>query len=155
MQLLLICITLHAHLCIIDISSKFVSLSIFFYFSLLNFSDSIDTLRVCIDVGVQCGKQHRTKDIIAWAKKKRRHIRREELLAFLCGKNPPLRNRSTSTGKTGAWMTKDWPSQRLAHCGGRDLEEDNDTELQAFSDALALQGQYFWKITSSIVGDNY
>lgn len=104
------------------------------------YKDSIDTLRVCIDVGVQCGKQHRTKDIIAWAKKKRRHIRREELLAFLCGKNPPLRNRSTSTGKTGAWMTKDWPSQRLAHRGGRDLEEDNDTELQAFSDALALQG---------------
>ncbi|GAB1602405.1 UPF0472 protein C16orf72 homolog [Argonauta hians] len=104
------------------------------------YKDSIDTLRGCIDVGVQCGKQHRTKDIIAWAKKKRRHIRREELLAFLCGKNPPLRNRGTSTGKSGTWMTKDRPSQRLSHCGGRDLETDTDSELQAFSDALALQG---------------
>ena len=39
-----------------------------------------------MDSGTKYGQRKRTKEIIAWAKKKRKHIRREELLAFLLDK---------------------------------------------------------------------
>ncbi|CAN8002796.1 unnamed protein product [Ixodes hexagonus] len=38
------------------------------------------------ELGFQCGYQRRTRDLLAWAKKRKRHIRREDLVAFLCGK---------------------------------------------------------------------
>lgn len=39
-----------------------------------------------MDSGAKFGQRKRTKDVIAWAKKKRKHIRRDELLAFLLDK---------------------------------------------------------------------
>lgn len=41
------------------------------------------------DLGVQCGYQRRTKELLSWARKKRRHIRREELLSYLAGRSRP------------------------------------------------------------------
>lgn len=39
---------------------------------------------------MQCGYQKRTREIVDWARsKRRRYIRREELLAYLAGKPPP------------------------------------------------------------------
>lgn len=38
------------------------------------------------------GKQKRCKEIMNWARKKRRMIRREDLLAYLAGKPPPPRS---------------------------------------------------------------
>ncbi|XP_067673318.1 HUWE1-associated protein modifying stress responses-like [Haliotis asinina] len=100
------------------------------------YKDSVDTVRNCIDMGVQCGRQHKTRDIIAWAKKKRRHIRREELLAFLCGKNPPPRNR--------LGVPQSRPPSRVgldlaAPCLPAD-EKAIDNDLEAFREAIALQG---------------
>ena len=46
-------------------------------------------MRRSSDLGVQAGYQRRTRDVLAWAKKRRRHIRREELIAFLTGKSLP------------------------------------------------------------------
>jgi len=40
-------------------------------------------------MGSQAGYQRRTREILAWAKKRRRHIRREELISFLTGKTLP------------------------------------------------------------------
>lgn len=42
--------------------------------------------RQSMDSGTKYGQRKKTKEIIAWAKKKRKHIRREELLAFLLDK---------------------------------------------------------------------
>lgn len=45
--------------------------------------------RQCMDSGTRYGQRKKTKEVIAWAKKKRKHIRREELLAFLLDKPCP------------------------------------------------------------------
>lgn len=54
-------------------------------------SDSSDAIRRISELGIQCGYQRRNKEILSWARKKRRHIRREDLLAYLAGKSPPPR----------------------------------------------------------------
>ncbi len=40
----------------------------------------------CMDSGARYGHRKRTKELVAWAKKKKKHIRRDELLAFLMDK---------------------------------------------------------------------
>lgn len=45
--------------------------------------------RQCIDSGSRYGQRKKTRELIAWAKKKRRHIKREELIAFLMDKPDP------------------------------------------------------------------
>ena len=57
----------------------------FFFIS----TDSLINARECLRLGVQSGRNSRARDIAAWARKKRKSIRREELLAYLCGKNMP------------------------------------------------------------------
>ncbi|XP_069124781.1 HUWE1-associated protein modifying stress responses-like [Argopecten irradians] len=107
------------------------------------YKDSVDSLRRCVDVGVQRGRQHRTKDIVAWAKKRRRHIRREDLLAFLCGKSPPSRNRlsgpivrhTSASRLTGLERSH---SPRVS--GAEACEPAPEPDLQAFREAIALQG---------------
>ena len=39
-----------------------------------------------MDSGARYGHRKRTKELVSWAKKKRKHIRRDELLAFLMDK---------------------------------------------------------------------
>lgn len=51
-------------------------------------------MRRCSDLGIEVGKQKRSKEIMNWARKKRRMIRREDLLAYLSGKPPPPRPHS-------------------------------------------------------------
>jgi len=93
-----------------------------------------------MELGVQRGKQRHVKDIISWVKKRRRHIRREDLLAFLCGKNPPQRtkvggsNRHSSAGR----MERSFPRFPSADNIPRNAEAD----LQCFREAIALQGTY-------------
>jgi len=54
--------------------------------------DSVDCMRRCSDLGIEMGRQKRSKEIMNWARKKRRMIRREDLLAYLAGKpSPPPR----------------------------------------------------------------
>ena len=45
--------------------------------------------RQCMECGVKYGQRKRTRELVAWAKKKRKHIRRDELLAFLLDKPYP------------------------------------------------------------------
>ena len=57
------------------------------------YTESADAVRRVGDTGVQSGYQRRTKDILNWARKKRRNIRREDLIAYLAGKPlPPPRS---------------------------------------------------------------
>lgn len=64
------------------------------------------------ELGFQCGYQRRTKDLLAWAKKRKRHIRREDLVAFLCGKSGQPHHHHSSAHHWGS------PRQRLALDGG-------------------------------------
>ena len=50
---------------------------------------SLDVCRQCVECGVKHGQRKRTRDIVTWLKKKRKVIRREELLAFLLDKPYP------------------------------------------------------------------
>lgn len=59
-------------------------------FVFLPTSDAVECVRRGGEVGVQAGYQRRTREVLNWARR-RRHFRREELLAFLAGKTPPHR----------------------------------------------------------------
>ena len=47
---------------------------------------SLEVCRQCVECGVRHGQRKRTREIVTWLKKKRRVIRRDELLAFLLDK---------------------------------------------------------------------
>lgn len=94
-----------------------------------------------MELGVQKGRQRHLKDIISWVKKRRRHIRREDLLAFLCGKNPPQRTKvgSTLRHNPAARMERSFPRFPSADSLPRNAEAD----LQCFREAIALQGKNY------------
>lgn len=59
------------------------------------FTESTDALRRSGDIGIQCGYQRRNKELLSWARKKRRNIRREDLISYLAGKPLPPKPHST------------------------------------------------------------
>ena len=68
-------------------------------------SDGADAFKRGLDLGYQSGYQKRSKDVLSWAKKKKRIILREELLSYLAGRSPPRRThevRNTSTTTLGS-----------------------------------------------------
>ncbi|KAI0241179.1 hypothetical protein LSAT2_000099 [Lamellibrachia satsuma] len=106
----------------------------------LMYRDSLDTMRRSYDMGSQSGYLRRTRDILSWAKKRRHHIRREDLVAFLCGKAPPARHRGASSlGRSASRVSVDRSSPRLPPAT-EPMEDQAEPDLQPFRDALALQG---------------
>uniref|UniRef100_A0AAZ3R5A3 Uncharacterized protein n=1 Tax=Oncorhynchus tshawytscha TaxID=74940 RepID=A0AAZ3R5A3_ONCTS len=53
------------------------------------YKESLESHQRSYELGVQRAYQRRNKDMLAWVKKRRRNIRREDLISFLCGKAPP------------------------------------------------------------------
>lgn len=54
------------------------------------YKESCEGIKRTSEVAVQCGYQRRTREIADWARsKRRRYIRRDDLLAYLAGKPPP------------------------------------------------------------------
>jgi len=45
-----------------------------------------EVCRQCMDSGARYGHKKRTREVVAWARKKKKHISRDELLAFLLDK---------------------------------------------------------------------
>ncbi|XP_053708985.1 HUWE1-associated protein modifying stress responses [Synchiropus splendidus] len=86
------------------------------------YKESADAGQRSCDRGVQVGYQRRNKDVLAWAKKRRRSIRREDLISFLCGKAPPPRSART-------------PPRVMPEPAG-----SMEAELQPFREAVALCG---------------
>lgn len=73
------------------------------------------------------------QDMLAWVKKRRRTIRREDLISFLCGKAPPHRSsRSNSRLAMVAPSRANSPAET-----GSSVEAD----LQPFREAIALHGE--------------
>ena len=68
----------------------------FTYYTLLIviLTDSSEVCKQCTECGARYGHRKRTKEIVTWAKKKQRYIRREELIAFLLDK--PYMDNSSS-----------------------------------------------------------
>ena len=70
------------------------------------FPDALEVCRAGMEAGIQQGQKKRNREIMAWAKKKRKVIKREELLAFLSNRpyreTSPLYNSNTLPENTSA-----------------------------------------------------
>lgn len=111
------------------------------FFACVCLTDSVDTAKHCMESGVQRGRQRQLKDIVSWVKKRRRHIRREDLLAFLSGKNPPQRTKISGgvvRHNGSARMDRSFP--RLPSV--ENLPRNTEADLQCFREAIALQGLF-------------
>lgn len=85
------------------------------------FSDALKTTR---ELATQCGHQRRNKEFLAWTRKRKRNIRREDVLNFICGRSP---HRTTTLTRS---------SKQSPHPHHPPHEHD----LQQFHEAVSLQG---------------
>ncbi|XP_060028370.1 HUWE1-associated protein modifying stress responses 1 isoform X2 [Erinaceus europaeus] len=95
------------------------------------YKESVDTHQRSFDIGIQIGYQRRNKDVLAWVKKRRRTIRREDLISFLCGKVPPPRS-----SRAPPRLTVVSPSRAAS----TETSSSVETDLQPFREAIALHG---------------
>ncbi|XP_048868980.1 telomere attrition and p53 response 1 protein-like [Brienomyrus brachyistius] len=95
------------------------------------YKESMDAHERSYDLGIQIGYQRRNKDVLAWVKKRRRTIRREDLIGFLCGKAPPSR-----TSRTAPKLNIVPPNRPASTESSSSVEAD----LQPFREAIALHG---------------
>ncbi|XP_075021045.1 HUWE1-associated protein modifying stress responses 1 isoform X5 [Calonectris borealis] len=93
------------------------------------YKESVDAHQRSFDVGIQIGYQRRNKDVLAWVKKRRRTIRREDLISFLCGKVPPPRN-----SRAPPRLTVVSPNRATS----TETSSSVETDLQPFREAIAL-----------------
>ena len=107
-------------------------LIIMYLFSSLFLTESVDTHQRSFDIGIQIGYQRRNKDVLAWVKKRRRTIRREDLISFLCGKVPPPRN-----SRAPPRLTVVSPNRATS----TETSSSVETDLQPFREAIALHGK--------------
>ncbi|CAD1469897.1 unnamed protein product, partial [Heterotrigona itama] len=108
-------------------------------------TNSMDSMRRCSELGIEMGRQKRSKEIMNWARKKRRMIRREDLLAYLAGKPPPPRSHShRSSPKPRMMVCSSSPSETSAPnmvVAPTPIPGNNqDPELHTFREAIALSG---------------
>ncbi|MBZ3873286.1 UPF0472 protein C16orf72-like protein [Sciurus carolinensis] len=94
------------------------------------YKESVDTHQRSFDIGIQIGYQRCNKDVLAWVKK-RRTIRREDLISFLCGKFPPPRN-----SRAPPRLTVVSPNRATS----TETSSSVETDLQPFREAIALHG---------------
>lgn len=95
------------------------------------YKESVEAHQRSYDLGIQIGHQRRNKDVLAWVKKRRRTIRREDLISFLCGKAPPPRS-----SRANPRLTVVSPNRAPSTETGSSVE----TDLQPFREAIALHG---------------
>ena len=107
-------------------------------------------MKKCFELGSQYGTKRQTKEMLSWAKKRKRHMRREELIGYMCGKPPPPpRHGHSRTASRGISCGLDRGSPRLQSprlqvVGETQPNSSEPTaDLQPFCDALALQGTDF------------
>lgn len=104
-------------------------------------TESVDAHKRSFDLGIQIGHQRRNKDVLAWVKKRRRTIRREDLISFLCGKAPPPR-----TSRAAPKLTVMSPNRPPSS----DSVSSVETDLQPFCEAIALHGKYYFSVIVKI-----
>lgn len=92
-------------------------------------SDSNESIRRTSDLAHQAGHQRRTKELLSWARRRRHLIRREELIAYLAGRNLPARPHRAS------------PRPKMLH-EGQPVANPLEDNLNTFREALALSGMF-------------
>lgn len=114
------------------------------------YKECVEAQRRARELGIQSGYQRRTKDVLAWAKKRKRHIRREDLVAFLSGKAPPSHGwggspRPSLEPDSPPGVAAAPPSRLVTPPGaagersdGMSLEDPDDEDLETFREALAV-----------------
>ncbi|TDH15757.1 hypothetical protein EPR50_G00013100 [Perca flavescens] len=95
------------------------------------YKESMEARQRTYDLGIHLGHQRRNKDVIAWVTKRRRTIRREDLISFLCGKVPPPRTARAPPRVAMVSASRPSPPET-----GSSVE----TDLQPFREAIALHG---------------
>ncbi len=99
-----------------------------------------------MDLGAQYGHQKRTKEVLSWARKRHRTIRREDLIAYLLDKTPPRRSRSAATVPSAVCrLNVDRsvsPHQAPRLAAAVETADNSEPDLQPFRDALALHGRW-------------
>ncbi|GBM82031.1 UPF0472 protein C16orf72 [Araneus ventricosus] len=53
------------------------------------YKECIESHKSVYDLGSQSATHKRNKELLSWAKKRQRHIRREDLIAYITGRTPP------------------------------------------------------------------
>lgn len=101
----------------------------------LMYKESLESHRRAGELGLQTGCQRKTREVIAWAQKRRRHIRREELIAFLTGKVLPSHRIRTSPR-----MSSDKPSSRIPTPESLHSTHGAEHDLHTFREALEIHG---------------
>lgn len=126
------------------------------------------------DLAMNTGYHRRTREIADWARsKRRRYIRREDLLAYLAGKSSPphgLIRLSPQHLYTNTQQSKPLHSQHIGsgspttphqtqshgehhlHHGGAAFVSSMDSDLHTFKEALARRSRYVFTHTCSING---
>ncbi|XP_041960395.1 UPF0472 protein C16orf72 homolog [Alosa sapidissima] len=95
------------------------------------YKESVEVRQYSYDLGLQSGLQRRRQEVLAWVKKRRRTIRREDLISFLCGKAPPPRNARATPRITMVSPSRPSPTETA---------DSVETDLQPFREAIALHG---------------
>ena len=83
------------------------------------------------ELGKQYGTKRQKKEMLTWSKKRKHLLRREDLIGYVCGRNPPPR-------LTHSRVFVDKASPRIDRSALRHVRISSD--LQPFCDALAVQG---------------
>jgi len=94
----------------------------------LLYKDGSEGIRAAIEMGYQAGYQKRNRDITNWIKKRRRVIRREDILLNLSGRSPPRKksgdNRTNSISQSSKPATSE--NELLT------LSDGNQFDINAF-----------------------
>jgi hypothetical protein len=107
-----------------------------------HFTDGHDLMRRSFELGTQAGIHRRTREILAWTKKRRRRIPREDLIAYLCGSKtaPPPRSRTCGPQFTKTPIKSASSTATVGRFSSPGDAVAAEPDLQLFQDALALHG---------------
>jgi hypothetical protein len=127
------------------------------------YKDCIESQKRFSEFGFQCGQQKRNKELLSWIKKRKRLIRREELIAFLSGATPqsqyghpfhhhfhhshhrswnppkPRLSMSDSTGRSAFTRLSLNDGLTDGNCNSNlntDTSNNDETDLETFREAL-------------------
>jgi len=112
------------------------------------YRDSQESLRRSFELGVQYGIHRHTRELLAWSRKRRRRIARDDLIAQLCGKPaPPTRLRMQSPfGARTPVKSASATSASLPRFGAVDGGSlvsgviAGDSDMDNFHDEVAVHG---------------
>ena len=109
------------------------------FLNIFVFKDSLDVMKRAFELGTQYGTRRQKKEMLAWSKKRKRQVRREDLIGYICGRNPPPRiSHSRVFVERGSPRLQ---SPRSEHSSLHHHHGGVSSEMQPFCDALALQGR--------------